>query len=105
MDKNKVYLLKIINDDKSFYKIGFTKGSVHKRITELQTGCPFKIELVDYYDTYYGLSVEKNLHKAYSHLKTHGEWFELSIEEETKFKIMCEKYENIHTILDKNKEY
>ncbi|MFW6225951.1 MAG: GIY-YIG nuclease family protein [bacterium] len=93
--------MKTINDDKTFYKIGFTKGSVKKRITELQTGCPFKIEIVDTFDTEIGQVLEKTLHNLYHHLKTHGEWFELDITEEVNFKKLCEKYENIHLSLKK----
>ena len=104
LKENKVYLLRIINDDKTFYKIGFTKGSVNKRVSDLQTGCPFKIEIVDTYNSNYATTIEKILHNLYSHLKTHGEWFELSVDEESKFKKLCEKYENIHINLNKKEE-
>ena len=104
MGSNKIYLIKTVNDDKTFYKIGFTKGSVKKRVSELQTGCPFKIEIVDMYTTNYGQIIEKTLHNFYNHLKTHGEWFELSLEDELNFKKLCEKYENIQNTLNKKED-
>ncbi len=100
-DDPKVYLIKIVNDDKSLYKIGFTKGSVHKRVRELQTGCPYEIRVVDTYSSEYGTIIESTLHNMFSHLKTHGEWFELGVGEEVKFKELCEKYENIQKIINK----
>jgi Meiotically Up-regulated Gene 113 (MUG113) protein len=104
VNKNpKVYLVKIVNDDKSLYKIGFTRGSIHKRIRELQTGCPYEILPVDTYLTDKGLIIEKSLHNFFSSKKTYGEWFELGIEEEVNFLKLCEKYERIQESLTKNK--
>ena len=100
-DESKVYLLKIVNDDKSLYKIGFTKGSVYKRINELQTGCPYKINVVDTYTSEYGMIIEQTLHNVFSYKKTHGEWFELGVEDEMKFKQLCQKYETIQKFINK----
>ena len=97
----KVYLLKIVNDDKTLYKIGFTRGNVNKRIKELQTGCPYEIQVVDSYCSEYGMIIERSLHNKYSHNKTYGEWFELGLKEELEFKDLCKKYENIQIILNK----
>ena len=101
----KVYLVKIVNEDKTLYKIGFTRGSVYKRIKELQTGCPYEILMVETFDTEYGTIIERTLHNAFSHRKTYGEWFELSSDEEFKFKEICEKYENIQNLLNKKQDY
>lgn len=97
----KVYLIKIVNDDKTLYKIGFTKGSVYKRIKELQTGCPYEIIMVDTYNSEYSSIIERALHNIFSHRKTFGEWFELGLDEELKFKELCEKYEYVQKILSK----
>ena len=97
----KVYLLKIVNDDKTLYKIGFTKGSVYKRIRELQTGCPYEIHVVDTYSSEYGTIIESTLHNIFSHRRTYGEWFELGCDEEARFKELCEKYDNIQNIIKK----
>ena len=69
-DDPKVYLLKIVNDDKTLYKIGFTRGSIYKRMRELQTGCPYEIHMVDTYSTEYGTVIETTLHNIFAHRKT-----------------------------------
>jgi hypothetical protein len=68
-----VYLLKANN----FYKIGITKNKVSNRVRVLQTGCPFKIEIFDTFETRNDLSVENALHKIFRNKRTYGEWFEL----------------------------
>lgn len=100
---SKVYLIKIINEDKSLYKIGFTRGSIHKRIRDLQTGCPYEILPVNTFITDNALIIEKSLHNRFSNKKTWGEWFELGIEEEVNFIKICEKYEENQELLRKNK--
>jgi len=99
-DNPKVYLIKIVNEDKSLYKIGFTKGSVHKRIRELQTGCPYEIKVVNTYDSEYGTVIESALHNMFIHKKTFGEWFSLDLEDEVKFMKLCETYENNQKIIN-----
>lgn len=100
-DSPKIYLVKIVNDDNSLYKIGFTKGSVHKRIKELQTGCPYEIHMVNTYNTEFGMIIERTLHNIFSDKKTYGEWFKLDLEDEMKFEELCNKYEEIQKILHK----
>lgn len=97
-----VYLLKITNDDKTLYKIGYTSVSIPKRIKELQTGCPYEIKLVDSYRSDYGRKIEKTLHNLYSHKHTWGEWFELDSCDEFDFRHLCNKYENIQESITKN---
>lgn len=98
-----VYLLKIVNDDKTLYKIGYTSGSVFDRVKSLQTGCPYKIEVADTYKSDYGRLIEKTLHGMFSHKQTHGEWFELNVTDEFNFRSMCEKYEKIQIDIDEYK--
>ncbi len=56
-----------------FVKIGKTSGNPSSRIAILQTGCPFKIDLVAW--EFGGLDREKELHQRFCGLKAHGEWF------------------------------
>jgi hypothetical protein len=100
-NKPKVYLLKIVNDDKTLYKIGFTRNNVYNRIKDLQTGCPYEIQLVDSFSSDYSMIIERTLHNVFYSKKTYGEWFELGIKEEVEFKELCKKYENIQIILNK----
>lgn len=104
MDKkqSKVYLVKIVNDDKSLYKIGYTRGSIHKRIRELQTGCPYEIFPVTTYNSDNGQIIERSLHNRFLNKKTFGEWFELGLEDEVNFLKLCEKYDGLQNVLKKN---
>jgi len=94
-----VYLLRIVNDDKSLYKIGFTSESVYDRIRNIQTGCPYEIRLIDTYKSEYSRKIERTLHNMFSHKQTFGEWFELDCIDEFNFKELCEHCEeNFKTI-------
>ncbi len=57
----------------NFIKIGKSTGNPKARIQTLQTGCPYKIEVLGWIngDVY----LEKELHKKFSKHKAHGEWF------------------------------
>lgn len=74
-----VYLIKISNQD--YYKIGFTKKNPSKRLKELQTGSPFKLELISSFKSSGARVLENILHKKFqdkSQTLTHGvkgEWF------------------------------
>lgn len=64
----------------SLYKIGVTGVSIDKRITQLQTGCPHKINKVyvgKCKSMKHARSIEKSLHRRYKKANTHGEWFKL----------------------------
>lgn len=56
-----------------FIKIGKATGNPMARIATLKTGCPFKIDVMAY--MHGGISEERSLHKKFSNLKSHGEWF------------------------------
>lgn len=64
-----VYFLRAGN----FIKIGHTKGSPHQRAQELQTGCPFRIQVLAAIPG--GLKLEHALHRRFRDLHAHGEWF------------------------------
>ena len=98
---SKVYLLKIDTPDRRLYKIGVTTTSISQRIKSLQTGCPYEISLVDYYESSNGHLVEKTLHRQFSHAKTFGEWFALDITEEGRFRTMCSNVEDAQDSLEK----
>lgn len=95
-----IYLLKIISDDKTLYKIGYTTGSVYNRIKNIQTGCPYKIEVADVYISPYSKIIEKTLHNLFSYKNTHGEWFDLGSIDEFNFRKLCQQYEKIQITLD-----
>lgn len=57
-------------------KIGFTAGDPAKRLKELQTGCPQRLELLAAID---GTEAdEERWHKDFERDRAHGEWFKLT---------------------------
>lgn len=86
-----VYLIK--NTEDSYYKIGVSNNP-NKRIKELNTGNSSILELVTVYETDIPYKIEKILHKRYSYLRKHNEWFDFSIIEETDFIKNCKNIEN-----------
>ena len=80
-----VYLIRG-NDGK--YKIGIARHP-HQRIRQLQTGNPDEIKLIDTYESENAFKIETFLHNQYSHFKSHGEWFDLSVTEEVNFRERC----------------
>ena len=65
------------------YKIGVS-GNSKKRLKQLQTGCPLKLQLVDVYivPRRIAKNLEKQLHKMFwqRRLRFNGEWFDLTSE-------------------------
>ena len=78
-------LIYILNaENTNLYKIGITRRSVKKRISDLQTGSPNIIFEVYKYESEYAMKIEKMLHRFYKYCKEYGEWFNfenISIEE------------------------
>lgn len=74
-----VYLLKCGN----FYKIG-VGGNLRKRISSIQTGNPYKVELIhawDFIEEEVAYEIEAELHKKYIKNRKQGEWFTLTNKE------------------------
>lgn len=69
-----IYILKA--GDK--YKIGITFSEISKRIKALQTGCPYKIEIIHTYETNNSFIIEQTLHNRYKDKNSNGEWFILN---------------------------
>jgi len=73
--KGKVYLIKQGEED--LYKIGYTKGDENKRVSQLQTGNPQKLEIVGSFQCT-GQKTEKTLHSLFSKQCKMLEWYSLS---------------------------
>lgn len=71
MTIGKIYIVAVLTTD--YVKIGFTTGSVKKRIKSLQNANPMGLALIRQIEgTRAG---EKEFHKQFSHTKVRGEWF------------------------------
>jgi len=56
-------------------KIGFSDSHPDRRLRELQTGCPAPLKLLAYFEG--TANEERQLHRTFSDLRSHGEWFRL----------------------------
>jgi hypothetical protein len=70
-----IYVLQAVGTDK--YKIGFTTRNPDSRLKELQTGCPFPLQLNHVWKG--SLQEELELHKALQPFRLEGEWFDLKL--------------------------
>lgn len=90
MREKKVYLIRG-NDGK--YKIGISTDP-QKRILQLQTGNSEKLTLIDVYESSNAHKIESTLHKLYSFSRNEGEWFDLSVLEESNFLKNCKRIDD-----------
>jgi len=97
-----VYLLEFSNEDNTIYKIGFTRGTIQKRIDKLQTGNPYQIKELCSYQTKYNQKLERTVHRFYDHCRIKGEWFLLDISDVANFLNTCEKLEHNFDIMKEN---
>lgn len=67
-----VYIMQALGTDR--VKIGHTKGNPYKRLDDLQTGCPFKLDILVAIPGE-GKPFEKKLHRLFKKYRIHGEWF------------------------------
>lgn len=74
----KIYVLR--GRGTNFFKIGRTSQSIESRIQQLQTGCPFEIEVYATFPTFWPAEMEKFLHAYLSEFRTSGEWFNVEQE-------------------------
>lgn len=73
MKESVVYFLRS-TDNPMLYKIGYTSNSVTSRMKEIQTSCPFKIEIS--HSILGDFMAERELHRLLRHERRTGEWFE-----------------------------
>jgi len=103
------------NSSKSIYKIGFcnkNKGS-EKRMAEVQTGCPYKLEIFNQFETKYGSKLEKAIHRGFELKKQceidgeplNGEWFNLNKNDLDNFNEMCKKMEQNFDFIVENSTF
>jgi hypothetical protein len=93
----KVYLVGCPEEDR--YKIGYTNRDIYKRLDEIQTGNPKKIEVVHLFETDHHVKVEGWMHRKYGSKRMEGEWFELNEEDVENFLINCQEGHDIFQML------
>ncbi len=65
------------NYDSLRIKIGLSKN-ISKRLSQLQTGSPYKLKLMGWIESDNDKALEHELHKKYSSRNMYLEWFNLS---------------------------
>ena len=68
------------NRKEGYYKIGVSNNP-EKRLNSVQTGCPFRIELINVYEEtkqWPAYRLEHELHIAFRAYNTYGEWFKFT---------------------------
>jgi hypothetical protein len=82
-----IYVIASSKTNSGPVKIGIS-NQPEKRLKQLQTAFPEKLEIkyIEKLETKLkARELEKYLHKDISHLKSHGEWFNISVEEAIKY--------------------
>lgn len=106
-----IYLFNINGTD--IYKIGFTKSNPKKRLKELQTGNPFRILLIDSFQSDIAPQIESVLHRLKFYKKYTpedgntllGEWFNLTNDDVRDFQAECVKIEKNLKLLENNSAF
>lgn len=83
--KNKKHWIYIIGTETKPYKIGFSCRPKN-RLKDIQTGHPKKLSIhyLEEINSDEIENIERHIHNNIRHLKTHGEWFNLELEEAKK---------------------
>lgn len=99
------YTYLIGNKNKGIFKIGHTKD-LKTRLTGVQVGCPYKVEILYSYPSEYACKIEKVMHRHFSTSKTdqdgeplEGEWFGLDPIQTGTFMEECKKVDDQIKIL------
>lgn len=99
-----VYVLIAGDGVRNFIKIGTTKEGIKKRVSKLQTGCPYKIypcmRLEAPADKI--LKIEKDIHRILEKHRSHGEWFRYNLESRSEllFRLCLAAWENQYTLFE-----
>lgn len=94
----------LIGDKQNFgkYKIGVTRGDIKRRLKTLQTGNSGELYVEKIYETEHPFIVENILHNRYEYKKAINEWFDLDLEDITKFNEVCDDIEKTIEIMKDN---
>lgn len=71
------YVYVIHCEGTTFYKIGISKKNYNDRLYNLQSGCPFELEMIYVSHSDDHRRLEKELHNKFKDKCVRGEWFDL----------------------------
>ncbi len=84
-----IYLISAEIDENIYYKIGYTKRDVDKRLNELKTANASDLAIIKTYKSIYGSTLESYLHRYFKNKKVNREWFSLSQDDVDSFNDIC----------------
>ena len=96
------YVYLICYSPKDLFKIGVTRGSVEKRLKELQTGNGNELHIVHIQKTNYPFKMEAMLHRKFYPKQKLNEWFELEVKDVVDFQKHCDRCQQIIDALKDN---
>jgi len=86
-----VYLIRATTQNgEVLHKIGCTKNSPKQRLKQLQTGCPYELELIVFYECNQYFAIEQTLHAHYQPYSLLNEWFQIPNHKLDEFITQCE---------------
>ena len=91
--KTSGYVYLVHCKETTFYKIGISKSNYALRLKELQTGCPFELEMVHVIHSVNYHKWEKELHNKFQDKWVRGEWFDL---DDASFNMVMKYLEDTH---------
>lgn len=100
-----IYLISAEINQNTYYKIGYTKRDVYKRLNELKTANASDLSVIKTYKSPFGSKLESFLHRYFKNKskQINREWFLLSAEDINNFENICESYCNqLEIILNEN---
>jgi hypothetical protein len=94
----------LIGDKEHFgrYKIGATRSTVNKRLKTLQTGNSGELYVEKIHETEHPFIVENILHNKLEYKKSLNEWYDLDLDDVTKFNENCSSIEETIEIMKDN---
>jgi len=100
-----VYLICAEIEGKKLYKIGYTRRTIEKRISEFRTGNASEFYIIDSFQSKWGTQIEARLHRTFRGKKVNGEWFDLTKEDLECFNRSCQIIHDGLNIIEKSNTY
>lgn len=101
-----VYLICSEVEGSKLYKIGYTRRTIEKRISEFKTGNASEFYIIDSFKSKWGTQIEASLKRRFKPYNISGEWFLLKEEDIISFKNTCQIiHDSLNLIGESNTYY
>lgn len=86
----------------NYYKIGVSKLPTQNRLSNLQSGCPFELEMLHIQHCWNYYVIEKQIHKILKEKNIRGEWFEIEPKDLTKIILLIDSAKSEQLMINFN---